>query len=91
MKAVWKFPFVVNDRVTIAMPEGARILHVAQQPRNTAYRATIWAEVETDADEVERTFYVVGTGHPMGDVGTYVGTIVTPFLVWHVYEEPTHD
>jgi len=47
-----------------------------------------WAEDSDDAPTVERTFLVVGTGHPIPEGARYIGTCPrTPLgLVWHLYE-----
>lgn len=86
MRAIWKFPVPVDDRLTIKMPKGARVLTVQAQGREMC----IWAEVQTQAAEEKRYFAVFGTGHEMlhgmGYSDVYVGTVQIGKFVWHLYE-----
>jgi hypothetical protein len=45
-----------------------------------------WAEVTTENPIVDRTFQIFGTGQEIPLNATYVGTVVGPPLVWHLYE-----
>lgn len=87
-KTIWKFPIVITDLQTVPLPDGAKVLTVAEQRGDLC----LWAEVNPDAPKVKRTFEVFGTGHPMHtDMGVergYVGTAQTEggSFVWHVYE-----
>jgi hypothetical protein len=49
-----------------------------------------WAEHDDEAPEVQRTFTVVGTGHPVPDGARYTGTAprTREGLVWHLFELP---
>lgn len=86
MATIWKFPLPVGDTVTVKMPRGARVLHVAVQGR--AEQPTIWAVVDPGEPMFERAFAVRGTGHDLGVVGDYVGTfmLLGGTLVFHVFE-----
>lgn len=88
MRVVWKFGLPVTDGVEILMPEGAEILHVANQYEVNISTLEVWALVDPDADEVPRKFTIHGTGHPVTDGGTYVGTVISAQgrLVWHVFD-----
>ena len=81
---IWKFPLPVNGEVFVHMPEGAKVLTVASV--NEA--AFVWALVDASAPTVARRFVVRGTGHPLGDVGDYIGTfmLASGALVFHVFE-----
>lgn len=85
MKAVWKFPLLVDDTTKVRMPRGSRVVHVAAT--GVPDELVIWAEVHPGASEVEHTFHVAGTGHPMPEDGReHVATVFAPFgLVWHLY------
>jgi hypothetical protein len=71
------------------MPVGSVIRHVGVQNG----RITLWFETDFDlmgregSDHTEtRRFAVRGTGHPIPEGATYLGTVqMTPF-VWHVFE-----
>lgn len=80
---IWKYKLEVANSQILALPLGAKILHMGNQDGIIC----LWVEV-TDAEHfVERMFYVVGTGRPF-DLGkvTYLGTVLVDPSVWHVYE-----
>ncbi len=80
---IWKFPLPVGDEVGVVMPAGGRVLTVAAQ----GDVMVLWAIVDPGAPFVERAFEVRGTGHPLGEVGEYVGTaLLVSGLVFHVFE-----
>lgn len=82
---IYKYPLMVHDEVTIMMPAGANVLCVQTQ----GGQAQVWAVVDAESAYEPRTFYVVGTGHPMPrDAGRYVGTFQLEggSLVFHVFE-----
>jgi len=87
MRSVWKFPIPVGSLSTVEMPRGAKILHVACQYGKDL---TLWAEVDTEAEEEVRHIAVFGTGHQMTDEWThhFIGTVLLNggALVLHVYE-----
>lgn len=88
MKTVWKFTLLdVTDQQEIEMPEGAEILHVGQQFPGS-WTLEVWALVDPNAPRVARGFVIHGTGHPVMDGGTHVGSIITAGgqLVWHVFD-----
>lgn len=88
MKTIWKFE-LSGMRVSIPMPEGAQLLHVAVQ--DDILR--LWALVDPTVAPVERTFRVIGTGWSIDDAYAeklrHVGTTLTEGgeYVWHVFEE----
>ena len=81
---IWKFPLPIGDEVSVAMPEGAKVLTVAA----VGEAPFVWVLVDVSAPTVERRFAVRGTGHPLGDVGDYLGTfmLASGGLVFHVFE-----
>lgn len=84
MKTIHKYkPNFVGE---ISVPEGAKIL--TAQLQGTAI--VLWAEVETDNFNEDRTFIVVGTGWSLDDEPTertYIATVQEPSgYVWHVFE-----
>lgn len=82
--AVWKFPLKIADEQTVLMPEGAELLHVAEQNENLM----LWARViPTGQREVRRMILIRGTGYSIW-TQPYVGTVVTAggSLVWHVFD-----
>lgn len=68
------------------MPRNAKGISVADQ----AGTLTLWALVNPSEEQEWRTVRVVGTGHPInGKVGRFIGSVVMPPFVWHVFIEPT--
>lgn len=88
MKAIYKFPLVVQDNNAVEMPEEAMILCVQMQHGNPC----IWAEVDTEKPKVTRNFQIYGTGHAMSDAYLdYIGTFQMHGgnLVFHLFEKLT--
>ena len=80
---VYKYPLELTGNVqAVEMPEGAQILHVADQGG-----PTIWALVDPKAPTTKRYFGVFGTGHDCPEDG-YVGTTHAGGFVWHIFEAP---
>ena len=61
MKYVYKYALKTAHVQRVAMPRGARIVHVAVQREALC----LWALIDTGDEQVERTFYLFGTGHPI--------------------------
>lgn len=87
MRVVWKYSVDLAPGVlTLGMPSGAEILHVAEQERGRGL--AVWALCEPDVNEPEeRRFEWHGTGHAIPDDGRrYVGTVLSRGFVWHLFE-----
>lgn len=86
MRTIYKFPVSPEDALEVALPEGAKFLHVAEQrPEEVA----MWFEVDTDKPAKLRSFTIYGTGHSMSKENqTYLGTFILAGgdLVFHLYE-----
>ncbi len=85
---VWKYPLdLVDEPQVIEVPDRAMLVHVADQYGELC----VWFEVDPSRDLVDRWFTVEGTGHPVPDGATWMGTALMAGgqLVWHVYEH-TH-
>jgi len=88
MFSVWKFELGVTDFAVVRMPEGAKVLSMAESG-TFKDRLLMWALVDPDAPMQGRGFRVVGTGHPFPDADEcrFVATVPTDVgLVWHVFE-----
>ncbi len=85
---VWRFPLKLADRVEIQMPTAAQILSVHVQAADSdTFNICLWAICQPDAPKEWRNFVIVGTGHPMPyDLGRFIGTVLMPPFVWHVFE-----
>lgn len=88
MKTVWKFTLDVTDEQTVEMPQGAEILLGGNQRPVNITSLEVWALVDPDAPLVRRKFAIHGTGHPVTEGGTHIGSIITAggALVWHVFD-----
>lgn len=85
MRTVHKYPFILTDDVSIHLPRGARILHVA--PGDMDHVAFLWAEVDTEAPMEPAGLHVHGTGHKIPDGRRHVATWLAGPFVWHLYQE----
>lgn len=87
MKTIYKYPVPVADSFSIFLPKGAEILTVQTQGEG----AYVWAIVEPGGGVRKRDFCLRGTGHPLGDVGRYIGTFQLRggSIVFHLFEGPT--
>lgn len=83
MKTIVKYPFSIDDRFQINMPQGAQILLVELQGE----QPTMWALVDTDVGPEPRRFAIFGTGHPVGEGVQHVGSFQMRPYVWHLFEE----
>jgi len=87
MQVIYKYPFALDQEVTILMPIDPLILHFGNQ-RGVL---TIWAQVNTEAVMFPKRFVVLGTGHtiPSNTMNLrYIGSAQfhDGMLVWHLYE-----
>lgn len=84
MRTIYKYRIPVEDTVTVEMPRGAVIVHVASDRHGTL---AVWAIVDTGQPGERRAIYVRGTGHPLPDARSrYIATVEDGPLVWHVFE-----
>ena len=70
------------DKSEVEIPEGFVPLHVA--PQGGLIR--LWAEVETNSPEKTHRFQIIGTGHEVPKGAQYLGTVLDPPFVWHLYQ-----
>jgi len=90
MMKIFKYPIGIHDKLTIRMPEGAKVLCVQTQKSEADEVPCIWALVDDKAPTEERTFLTFGTGHPIEKMpGDWIGTyqLEDGALVFHVFEE----
>lgn len=84
---IWKYDLVIDDRQTVEMPVGAKLLSVAVQPRpGTSGTPCLWAMVDPKQSMQQRTIAIYGTGNPIPEnPGEFIGTVLMPPFVWHVF------
>lgn len=88
MKTVWKHPFSNTLSLTLLLPEGAMVRHAGVDPAVPYQRIALWVERDTELPEtVRRTFYACDTGAPIRPFRAFIGTVIIPPEVWHIYEE----
>jgi hypothetical protein len=87
MRTVWKFPLVMTDYQSINMPHGAEILTVEMQ----GDQPCLWALCEPENALRPRSIWIHGTGHRVGDIARYIGSVqmMGGALVFHVFEGQT--
>lgn len=90
MKTIWKYPIALAPTFTLNMPMVREFVSMGQQGRDYF----MWCVVDTDSENWERTFHVVGTGQEMPNptVGHKLeprGTFMTDggVFVFHLFEE----
>lgn len=87
MKRIWKYELElptlrVTDHVDVWMPVGAKVLSAGNQDG----KLCVWVECNTEAPREMVSFVVAGTGRRLPDkLGRFIGTVVMPPFVWHVY------
>lgn len=83
MKTVYKYLFDPFD-TPIELPEGAEILHVAEQHGDVC----MWALVNPENDHVVRKFEIYGTGHTIDEERqkSFIGTVFYKEFVFHIFE-----
>lgn len=87
MRTIWKYVVPIEDEIAVAMPNGARVLSVGTE--GYAEHLAVWAEVDSAAPLVDVPLAIRGTGHPLREVGPYIGTVQAPPFVWHIYHGAT--
>ena len=87
MKTIWKYVLPTQERVTLQMPDGAKVLTAGEQQGDLV----LWALVDPNAPLSNRHFHICSTGHStaLATKEGYVGTVQTwPLgLVWHIFEQ----
>jgi hypothetical protein len=84
MRTIYRYVVPVDDQAHFIELTGEIRAVGCRSPWNVEF----WAEHNTEARPVERTFQVFGTGHPLPHQARHVGTAVAPgdALVWHLYD-----
>jgi hypothetical protein len=82
-KVVWKYRLEVVGEQVIALPRRGVVMQVGMQ----GDAICLWLLTEPEAEPVDVTIYVAGTGHPVGDAWRPLGTVFQDRLglVWHVF------
>lgn len=86
MKRIYKYPITVDDKITLSLPLGAKILTVQMQKTCPC----LWVMVDPDLPKVERRFCLYGTGMEVKDNPFYIGSfqMLGGDLIFHLFELP---
>ena len=81
---IWKAELGLKRGQKVSMPKGARVLSCGLQYGVPC----IWFLCNSSNETEKREFSVYGTGHEfeLSDSMTFIGTVLQPPFVWHVYE-----
>ncbi len=89
---IWKFEISVEDKPTVMIPKGAKILSVGIQEENyIGYQPImLWALVDPESEPCPRRFMIYGTGHEVNhdliQHQDFIGTVQQGPLVWHIFD-----
>ena len=84
MITIYKYPFAIQDYVSLQLLRSAKILKVEYQEGIPC----LWAAVNTDQPLVENKFRIFGTGHEIPRyIGGHVATFQQKTFVWHMFED----
>jgi len=84
MKTIWKYELEIKDVQDIEIPEGAKLLHIANQNGGLC----VWFEVDQEARKKMNTFAIVGTGNAFDPKGfEHIGSVIINPFVWHVFQK----
>lgn len=75
-----------GDRQTLTLQEYAKLIHVDRDTREPD-KIGLWFLVDDQRSTEQRTFRIVGTGHPVPSTATPHGSVLIPPYIWHVFEE----
>lgn len=85
-RQVFRHEVPVDDRDHVILMPPSQIVKVGcRNPDRVEFRY-----LHTGANDIPRTFRVFGTGHPVYDAYTYVGTaepVADGAIVWHLFED----
>ena len=84
-RKVYKYPVVMENRFTLALPEKAEVLSVGVQ----FGQPQVWVFLDPNAPKVVRTFMVASTGYPVEEPNVkFIGTFQLEggALIFHLFE-----
>ena len=80
---IWKFPLAITGEQNLEIPEGSRVLQVAEQ-HGQLYA---WVMMLHGNEPKTYRFHIVGTGRPCDKVAfcEHHGSAIMGMFVWHVF------
>jgi len=87
MQTIYKYildSWLVGQPQTVNMKKSAKILSSAMQND----KLCIWAIVDTESPDEQRSFIIIGTGHNLASSFklNYISTVQDSPYVWHLFE-----
>ena len=87
METIYKYPIPFEDNFALDLPKGFKILSLQLQFN----KPHIWALIDPKQPKVPKTFYLLGTGHPLPSDRDlkYIGTfqLHPGTVVGHLFED----
>lgn len=84
MKKIYKAQVpIISGWKEISMPIGSKIVHVGVQDDS---HITFWFECDPEKQNELRAFSIWATGQQIPKTHSYVGTVMVPHYVLHLYE-----
>lgn len=83
-RVVWKYE-IGHARTEVDLPKDAECVRVSPDPRGVA---CMWALVDPDAPTERVQLEIYGTGHPIPDGRTFIGSWLDGPFVWHLFASP---
>ena len=81
-RQVWKYPVPFGDvPIRLMVPKDGIIVHFDVQRVDT-----VWVEVNPESPERLCVLQWFGTGHPLPEGASHVGTVIRGNFVWHLYK-----
>ncbi|WKK11954.1 hypothetical protein QYN14_25745 [Rhodococcus ruber] len=85
-RRVLRCTIAIDDYNTVTIPDDAKIVHAAPCRIQPNERIDVWYETSSPTQRLWTRIHVEGTGHPVAESTTHIGTVVCPNgLVWHLY------
>jgi len=79
---IYKYTIMPGDKLTLHIPREDIVVHVGKDTRSDD--PAMWIMHRPGGVAVDRTFYVVPTGHRFD--GSYKGTAICGEFAWHIAE-----
>lgn len=79
---VYKYPLSFDEEGTW-VPYGLVVLIDTQDGSNV----TAWIQHGREAVWEEQRLFIAGTGHPVSELASHVGSVICGIFVWHVFRE----
>lgn len=83
MRTIYKYALLFCENNQFEVPKGTRFLHFDIQDGTPC----VWADVIVGNPPETRNLAIHGTGHNVGTLSRYIGTVKDGPFVWHLYDK----